>query len=102
MMYNINVVREKGGLRFFMKKRTKKTFLKIKIIFTIMILFLLSGVGVMAVTTKVNSVKITLSDGYEMTVLTTKTTVADILKEKNILIKSNEKVTPKINEKLTI
>ena len=84
-----------------MKKRSKKTFSKIKIIFIIIILFLLSGVGVMAVTTKVNNVKITLSDGYDMTVLTSKTNVGEILKENNILVEENEKVTPSVSENLT-
>ena len=84
-----------------MKKKSKKTFSKIKIIFTIIALFLLSGVGVMAVTTKVNNVEITLSDGYQMNVLTTKTKVSDILKENNILVKDNEKVTPKEDEDVT-
>ena len=58
-----------------MKKRTKKPFSVIRIIFLCVILILLSGAGVMGVATKINSVKITLSDGYEMTVLTSKTTI---------------------------
>ncbi len=84
-----------------MKKRNKKTLSMIKITFIIITLILLSGVGVLAVTTQVNSVKITLSDGYEMTVLTNKTTVADILKDNNILIEEDEVVTPSEGEKLT-
>ena len=74
---------------------------KLKVILTIIILFLLSGAGVMAVTTKTKTVKISLSNGYDMTVLTTKTKVLDILKENNILILDSEKVSPKEDEELT-
>ena len=84
-----------------MKKKNKKSFSAIKITCLLTILFVLSGVGVMAATTKVNSVEITLSDGYKMTVLTTKTKVSDILNDNNILVKKNEKVSPKLDEKLT-
>ena len=78
-----------------MKKRNRSKFLIVKVILTAITLFLLSGVGVMAVTTKVNTVKIELSDGYEMTVLTTKNKVSEILKDNNILVSADEKVTPK-------
>ncbi len=55
----------------------------------------------MAVTTKAKTVKIALSSGYEITVLTSKNTVSEILRENNILVKNDEKVNPKMNEKLT-
>ena len=84
-----------------MKKNDKKTFRIVKLFLMIIVLFLLSGVGVMAVTTKTKTVKISLSNGYDMTVLTTKTKVLDILKENNILILDNEKVSPKEDEELT-
>ena len=84
-----------------MKKRTKKTFSTVKIICVLVILILLSGVGVMAVTTQINNVNITLSDGYTMTVLTSKTNISEILEENNILLKDNERVTPKLDECLT-
>ena len=84
-----------------MKKKNKKSFSAVKITCLLAILFILSGVGVMAATTKVNSVEITLSDGYKMTVFTSKTNISDILKENNILVRANEKVSPKLDEKLT-
>lgn len=84
-----------------MKKRTKKTFSTVKIICVLVILILLSGVGVMAVTTQINSVNITLADGYKMTVLTSKTNISEILEENNILLKDNERVTPKLDENIT-
>ena len=55
----------------------------------------------MAVTTQINSVKITLSDGYEMTVLTNKTNVAEILADNNILIQKDERVIPSKDEDIT-
>lgn len=84
-----------------MKKRTKKTFSTVKIICVLVLLILLSGVGAMAVTTQINNVNITLSDGYTMTVLTSKTNISEILEENNILLKDNERVTPKLDETLT-
>ena len=55
----------------------------------------------MAVTTQINSVKITLSDGYEMTVLTNKTNVAEILADNNILIQKDERVIPSKDKDIT-
>ena len=84
-----------------MKKRNKKTFSMIRIALTIMALIAMSGAGVMAMNTKVNSVEITLSDGYKLNVLTSKKNVAEILKDNNILVKEDEKVSPKQNENIT-
>ena len=84
-----------------MKKRNKKTFSMIRITLTIIALIAMSGAGVMAMNTKVNSVDITLSDGYKLTVLTSKTKVADILKDNNILVSEDEKVSPKQTENIT-
>ena len=84
-----------------MKKRNKKTFSMIKMTITIIALFLMSGAGVMAMTSKTNNVDITLSNGYKLTVLTSKTKVSDILKDNNILVSSDEKVTPKESENIT-
>ena len=84
-----------------MKKRNKKTFSMIKMAITIIALFLMSGAGVMAMTSKTNNVDITLSNGYKLTVLTSKTKVSDILKDNNIVVSSDEKVTPKENENIT-
>ena len=55
----------------------------------------------MAVTTKVNTVKVILSNGYEMTVLTTKTKVSEILSDNNILVAKDEKVSPKEDKNVT-
>lgn len=84
-----------------MKKKNKKSFSMIKFIITIIALISMSGVGVMAVTAKVDTVTIKLSDGYEMTVLTNKTKIADILKDNNILVGDDEKVSPSESENIT-
>lgn len=84
-----------------MKKRNKKTFSIIRITLTIIALISMSGVGVMAMTSKTNNVDITLSNGYKLTVLTSKTKVSEILKENNILVSNDEKVSPKENENIT-
>ena len=84
-----------------MKKRKNKTFSMIKMTLTIIALFLMSGVGVMAMTSKTNKVDIMLSDGYELTVLTSKTKVSEILKDNKIVVSEEEKVTPKESENIT-
>ena len=62
-----------------------------KILCISIILILISGIGVMAVSAKLNNVKIILQNGYEMTVLTSKTKVSDILEENNIILEDDEK-----------
>jgi uncharacterized protein YabE (DUF348 family) len=84
-----------------MEKKQKTSIAVIKIIALCLSLVILSGIGVMAVSTKTNSVKITLSNGYEMTVLTGKTKVSDILEENNIILQDYEKVTPGLDEEIT-
>ena len=74
---------------------------KIIVISLIFILILISGIGVMATNTKVNHVKIILSNGYEMNVLTSKTNIAEILEENHIILLPEEKTTPKGNEELS-
>ena len=72
----------------------------VKIICASLILLMLSGAGVMAMTTQRENVKIVLANGYEMTVQTSKTKIADILSENNILLEDDKKVTPDLDEEL--
>ncbi len=83
-----------------MKKEEKGTLSIMKIICISIILILISGIGVMAVNTKLNDVKIELQNGYEMTVLTSKTKVSEILEENNILLTENQKTTPNLEEEI--
>ena len=72
----------------------------IKIILASLVLILLSGAGVMAMTTQRENIKIIMANGYEMTVPTSKTKVADILSENNIYIEEDKKVTPDLEEEI--
>ncbi len=82
-------------------KREEKTSASImKIICVSLILLFLSGIGVMAVTTQIDNVTITLADGYEMTVLTSKTKVSEILADNNIVLSEDEKVSPSLDEEI--
>ena len=66
--------------------KPKKAKLPIKKIIGIcLIITLLSGVGVFASNVKINNVRIILSSGYEMNVVTSKTKVSDILQENHIV-----------------
>lgn len=83
-----------------MKKQEKASLSIMKIICISIILVLLSGIGVMAVNTKLNDVKIILQNGYEMTLLTSKTKVSDILEENNILLEENQKTVPDLDSEI--
>ncbi len=83
-----------------MKKEEKASISIIKIICISIILILISGIGVMAVNTKLNNVKIVLQNGYEMTALTSKTKVSEILEENNIVIEENQKTIPSLDSEI--
>ena len=72
-----------------------------KIVGILLILVLLTGIGVMATNVKVNNVKIILSNGYEMEVVTTKTKISDILDENHIVLLPEESVIPKLESELS-
>lgn len=73
-----------------------------KILVIAIIFFILTGMmGVMASNERLISVKIVLSSGYEMNVMTTNKKVSDILAENNVIVLENENVTPDINSELS-
>ena len=84
-----------------MKREEKASISIMKIICVTIIMILISGIGVMAVNEKLNDVKIILQNGYEMTVLTSKTKVSDILEENNIVLEENQKTIPDLEEEIT-
>ena len=84
-----------------MKDNDKASISLKKIVCISIILIFLLGVGVMAGNVKVTSVKIVLSSGYEKEVLTTKTSVKEILDENRIVLLEDEKVTPNTTEELS-
>ena len=71
-----------------------------KIICVSIILILISGITVLAVNTDLKDVKIVLQNGYEMTTLTSKTKVSDILEENNIVLNENQKTMPELDSEL--
>lgn len=84
-----------------MKNEEKASISIMKIICISIILILISGIGVMAVNTQLNDVKIILQNGYEMTTLTSKTKVADILEENNIILEDSQKTIPDLDSEVT-
>ena len=84
-----------------MKNEEKASISIMKIICISIILILISGIGVMAVNTNLKDIKIILQNGYELTALTSKTTVNEILNENNIVLDENQKTIPGIDEEVT-
>ena len=84
-----------------MKKEEKASISIMKIICVSIILILISGIGVMAVNTNLKDIKIILQNGYEMTVLTSKATVSEVLEENNIVLEENQKTIPDLNSEIT-
>lgn len=89
--------------RISKQSKQEKANISLKKIFiiTIVLLILASMMGVMATNQKLISVKILLSSGYEMNVMTTSTKISDILAENHIIVLEGENVTPAINEELS-
>lgn len=84
-----------------MKREEKASISIIKIICVSIILILLSGIGVMAVNTNLKDIKIILQNGYEMTALTSKATVSEVLEENNIVLEENQKTIPDLNAEIS-
>ena len=84
-----------------MKNEEKASISIMKIICISIILILISGIGVMAVNTNLKDIKIILQNGYELTALTSKMTVSEVLNENNIVLDENQKTIPGIDEEVT-
>lgn len=84
-----------------MKREENASISIMKIICVTIILILISGIGVMAVNTNLKDAKIILQNGYEMSVLTGKATVKEILEENNIVLEENQKTIPDLEETIT-
>lgn len=83
--------------------RTEENLSKVmvkRIVFIILVLLILFGIGVFAGTQSVNTVTIKFSDKTELTVITAQTNVNEILKENNIYILDGEQVTPNFEENI--
>ena len=85
----------------FMNKKDSASISIMKIIGVSLIFILIFGVSVMATEIDIKSVEITMANGYTMTVITTKTNVAEILEDNNIVIEEDERVKPDLNGEIT-
>lgn len=82
--------------------KQKNTSISYKKIIAISILFvIILGMSVIAGNVKLNSVKIKFSNNHEITVLTSKTKVSEILEENHIMLSSDEVVVPSMEESIT-
>lgn len=84
-----------------MKKDDKASVSLKKVISISIILLFIMGIGVMAAGSNLNNVKIILSDGYEMDVLTSKTKISEILEENKVMVLPTEKVIPGLDEEIS-
>ena len=83
-----------------MRKEEKASISIMKIICVAIIVILESGIGVMAVNNDLKDIKITLQNGYDMSVLTGKSTVEEVLEENNIVLEDNQKTTPDLKDEI--
>ena len=83
------------------KQEKASISLKKILVITLIVLVLTGMMSVMATNQKLISVKILLSSGYEMNVMTTTTKIADILAENNVIVLEGETVTPSIDGELS-
>ena len=80
-------------------KNTSISYRKIIAISVVFILIL--GISVIAGNVKYNNIKIRYSNNHEITVLTSKTKVSEILEENHIILSSDEVVVPSLDEEIT-
>ena len=85
----------------FMNKKDSGAISILKIIGVTLICILIFGISVVATEIDMRSVEITMSNGYTMTVVTTKTNVAEILQDNNIYLEEDEKVNPSLESDIT-
>lgn len=83
------------------KNEKASVSLKKIICLSILVILIFSGIGVMASNVSLNNVKIILSNGYEMTVITSKTNIAEILDENNVVLTEEERTVPDLEEELS-
>ena len=83
-----------------MKNNLKSSSMK-KIIFISLIFIIILGISVLAGNVKLRNVNIKFSNNHEITVLSAKTKIADILEENHIVLEENETVTPALDSEIT-
>ena len=83
-----------------MKKFLRSSSIR-KIVIISSIFFVILGISVLAGSAKLNSINIKFSNNQEITVITSKTKVSDILDENHIVLEENETVTPGLDKEIT-
>lgn len=83
-----------------MKNDDKASISLRKIICISLIFIFMMTACVMAGNVKFNNIKIVLASGYEMNVLSSKTTISEILDENHIILLDDEKVVPDLESEL--
>lgn len=82
--------------------KLKNTLISYRKILAISVVFILIlGISVIAGNAKVNNVKIKFSNNHEITIITAKTKVSEILEENHIMLSSDETVIPGLEEEIT-
>ena len=84
-----------------MHKKDKASISLKKILGISLIFICITSIGVLATSARITNVKILLSSGYEMTVLTGRTNVADILEENHITLEDDEIVVPGLDSEIS-
>ena len=84
-----------------MKKNEKASLQVLKITIVCLIIIFTCNIAVRAFNSKLNSVKIVLSNNYEMNVLTTKTKVSEILEENHIVVLPTQTVYPELENEIS-
>lgn len=84
-----------------MNKNNKASVSLVKILGISLILIFITSIGVMATNAKLKNVKVVLSSNYEMTILTDKTKVSDILEENHITVLEDEVVIPPMDSEIS-
>ena len=84
-----------------MKKNSKASLQVLKITIICLVLIFICNIAVRAFNAKPNSVKIILSNNYEMNIITTKTKVSEILEENHIIVLPTQVVYPGIDNEIS-
>lgn len=88
-------------MKIIMKKDEIASISIKKVIFFSIIFILILGASVLAGNIKLNTIKIKYSNKHEITVVTSKTKVSDILTENHIILEDNEEVEPGLDEEIS-
>lgn len=84
-----------------MKKDDNASISVKKIIIMVLIFVIVFGISVLANNVNITNVKIQFANKHEISVMTSKTKVADILEENHIEIKEDETVSPNLEEEIS-